>query len=66
MLNDSEAEQPAERIEGGGHMDVSMGVDTTGHTTRRASTVVMVIPSLKVLRDGTAVPDRSDGRSGLF
>src|SRR5665213_703539 len=33
---------------------------------RTASTMVMVIPSLKVLRGGTAVPDRSDGRSGLF
>ena len=28
------AEQPPERVEGGSHMDVEVGVDTTGHTTR--------------------------------
>ena len=28
------AEQPAERIEGGGHMDVEVRVDTTSHATR--------------------------------
>jgi hypothetical protein len=26
------AEQPTQRIQGGRHVDVSMGVDTTGHT----------------------------------
>ena len=28
------AEQPAERVEGGSHVDVEVRVDTTGHTTR--------------------------------
>ena len=44
-------------------MDVAVRIDTTGDPAA-ASTMVMVIPSLKVLRDGTAVPDRSDGGLG--
>ena len=44
----------------------SQWVSTPPVIPRAASTMVMVIPSLKVLRDGTAVPDRSDGRSGLL
>ena len=46
-------------------MDVAVVLDTTGDGQCAASTMVMVIPSLKVLRDGTAVPeDRSDGGLG--
>ena len=59
------ADQPAQRVECCGNVDVEVGVDATGDPGR-ASTMVMAIPSfLKRLRDGTAVPDRSDGRSGL-
>jgi hypothetical protein len=46
-------------------VSVAMRVDATVIPCA-ASTMVMVIPSLKVFRDGTAVPDRSDGWSGLF
>jgi hypothetical protein len=28
------AEQPTERVERGGYVDVTVSVDTTGHTTR--------------------------------
>ena len=41
-------------------------VSTPPVIPRAASTMVMVIPSLNGVRDGTAVPDRSDGRSGCW
>ena len=59
------AEQPTERVQCGCDMDVAVRIDTTG-IPRAASTMVMVIPFSQSWRDGTAVPDRSDGRSGLF
>ena len=46
-------------------VDLSAKVSTPPVTERAASTMVMVIPSLFGVRDGTAVPDRS-GRSRLF
>ena len=58
------AEQSAERIEGGRHMDVEMRVDATSHTTRSFYDG-HGHPFSLWCRDGTAVPDRSDGRSGL-
>ena len=60
------AEQPAERVEGRSDMDVEVRIDSTGDPTRSfydghwSSLLVMV------LRDGMAVPDRSDGRSRLL
>jgi hypothetical protein len=45
---------------------LELGVSTPPVTPRAASTMVMVIPSVFGVRDGTAVPDRSDGRSRLF
>ena len=65
MPNRLGAEAAAERTEGSGHVDVAV-VSTPPVTPRAASTMVMVIPSLFCVRDGTAVPDRSDGRSRLF
>ena len=60
------AEQPAERVQGGSHMDVEVGVDATGDPTRSFYDGHWSSLLSMVLRDGTAVPDRSDGRSGLF
>jgi hypothetical protein len=59
------AEQGSERIECGCHVDVEVGVDTTGHTPQLLRWSWPSLPSLGI-RGGTAVPDRSDGRSRLF
>ncbi len=60
------AEQPAERVEGGSDMDVEVSVDATSHTTRSFYDGHGHPSCLMELRDGTAVPDRSDGRSRLL
>ena len=57
------AEQPTERVEGGSDMDVEVRIDATSHTA--AQLLRWSWSSLLLgVRDGTAVPDRSDGRSG--
>ena len=46
-------------------MNVEVGIDTTGHTTRSFYDGHGHPFSLFGVRDGTAVPDRSDGRPRL-
>jgi hypothetical protein len=60
------AEQCSERVEGGNNMHVEVGATPPVTPGAAASTMVMVIPSVNGVRDGTAVRDRSGGRSGLF
>ena len=57
------AEQTSEWIESRCHMNVEVRVDATSHTTRSFYDGHGHPFSLFGVRDGTAVPDRSDGRS---